>query len=837
METHHLIKNWFYSKKTKFINITFFSSVGFASISSASEMFDINAINTGIENKLSDSSLLSYLSKTEGQLPGRYQVNIYVNGNKVADELLEFIYDNEEKKLKPKITKEQLMSWGVKPSMLLQKNEISSTDKFLDIKRSIDGSDIHHDFFSNRLDISIPQIAMEMASRGYIDVTEWDDGINGMFINYSARFNLAWGNSNSQRNIYVGLRNGINWGAWRLRNHSYYNDTSEKAILHSLQTFLERDIRDLKSHLIIGETASDNGIMGAFQYHGIKLMSEESMLPQSRRGFAPVVSGVANTNAVVTVRQNGQIIYQTSVPAGEFLLNDLYPTSFNGDLQVMVTEANGSIRTFTQPFSNAPIMQREGSLKYSIELGKYREEKRIERPYFIQFSGIYGLPINLENYGNLSLLGGAFISEDKQVYVLGSGVSLGYLGGISLDMTYSQEQWQQYAKMTDQTYRLQYTKYIQNTATGLNLSAQYALEPDISHTFFQAIDIDRISKKQRLQIALSQALGKWGSLNINGYQQKYWGQSGSDNNLTVSFGSQYQSINYSFSYSHSEQNNPRRVDRLFSFNCSMPFRWKEKAYWGVYSYNSSGNTGGISTFSLNGSAFNSNQLQYDITQQYHHKNQQFSHGIRGNYVTSYGEFGAGWDYASEYQATHAEVTGALLFHQDGMTASRAFSDAIGLVKTQDINNLKVNNVPSLRTNGQGYAVVPMLTRYERNKVSVDTSTLKGNDDVELSSATVVPTSGAIILVDLKAKRGGRVVLKLKKNNRLLGFGTQVNILAQQHIVSSGIVANDGEVYLSGVPAQSIVQIKWGEAYTQQCQLPLKIDVSNQNIQFIDGVCQ
>ncbi|MEQ5136201.1 FimD/PapC C-terminal domain-containing protein [Providencia alcalifaciens] len=82
-----------------------------------------------------------------------------------------------------------------------------------------------------------------------------------------------------------------------------------------------------------------------------------------------------------------------------------------------------------------------------------------------------------------------------------------------------------------------------------------------------------------------------------------------------------------------------------------------------------------------------------------------------------------------------------------------------------------------------------------------------------------------------------MVLKLKKNNRLLGFGTQVNILAQQHIVSSGIVANDGEVYLSGVPAQSIVQIKWGEAYTQQCQLPLKIDVSNQNIQFIDGVCQ
>ncbi|MDR3040651.1 MAG: FimD/PapC N-terminal domain-containing protein, partial [Acinetobacter pittii] len=161
METHHLIKNWLYSKKIIFIKITFLSSIGFPSILCASELFDINAVNTGIGNQLSDPSLLNYLSKMEGQLPGRYQVNIYVNGSKVADELIEFIYDDEEKKLKPKINKDQLISWGVKPSMLLQENKISSADEILDIKHSIDGSDIHHDFFSSRLDISIPQIAME----------------------------------------------------------------------------------------------------------------------------------------------------------------------------------------------------------------------------------------------------------------------------------------------------------------------------------------------------------------------------------------------------------------------------------------------------------------------------------------------------------------------------------------------------------------------------------------------------------------------------------------------------------------------------------------------------
>lgn len=49
-------------------------------------------------------------------------------------------------------------------------------------------------------------------------------------------------------------------------------------------------------------------------YRGIKLASDESMLPQSQRGFAPVVRGIAQSNAMVTIRQNNSVIYQTSVP-------------------------------------------------------------------------------------------------------------------------------------------------------------------------------------------------------------------------------------------------------------------------------------------------------------------------------------------------------------------------------------------------------------------------------------------------------------------------------------------------------------------------------------------
>lgn len=40
------------------------------------------------------------------------------------------------------------------------------------------------------------------------------------------------------------------------------------------------------------------------------------MLPDSMKGFAPTIHGIARSNAQVTIRQNGYIINQRYVPPG-----------------------------------------------------------------------------------------------------------------------------------------------------------------------------------------------------------------------------------------------------------------------------------------------------------------------------------------------------------------------------------------------------------------------------------------------------------------------------------------------------------------------------------------
>ncbi|WP_157699308.1 fimbria/pilus outer membrane usher protein, partial [Serratia marcescens] len=45
---------------------------------------------------------------------------------------------------------------------------------------------------------------------------------------------------------------------------------------------------------------------------------DDNMLPPNLRGYAPEVTGVAKTNAKVTISQQGRVLYETTVAAGPF---------------------------------------------------------------------------------------------------------------------------------------------------------------------------------------------------------------------------------------------------------------------------------------------------------------------------------------------------------------------------------------------------------------------------------------------------------------------------------------------------------------------------------------
>lgn len=810
------------------------TTVLFPHVSFADETFNPEVLNLGIENQVADINNLDYFSYTGGQLPGVYSVDIYLNNKLIDNRQIRFIFDDDKKALVPEITKQDLLNWGVKESTTDVFNQQANATTITDITRIIPNSSYQYDFSRARLSFSIPQIALYNYGQGYISPTEWNDGINAAFVNYTYRQNKYWyRDQKDSDSVFLGLRSGLNIGAWRLRNHSTYNKTSDNASQwNSLQTYVERDIRRLKSRLTIGETASDNDVLESIPYRGIKLASDESMLPQSQRGFAPVVRGIAQSNAVVTIRQNNSVIYQTAVPPGEFAISDLYPTSYSGDLQVTIEEADGTTRTFTQPFSAVPMMQRAGSLKYSVDIGKYNADNVARKPSFLQASAIYGLPYNL------SLYGGTLLSADYQAYAIGSGVNLGYLGAISADITHARTTLIDNTEAQGQSYRVQYSKYLPETKTGFSL-ASYRYSTKDYYDFSAANDrFSSLShKKKQFQLSISQSLGDIGYLSLNGYQQYYWYQDRVDRNVNLSFNSNYRALSYSISYAYNKRQDSELTDQILSLSFSLPFNMGKNNNWVSYRYNTSKQGDAISSVSVSGTQLEDNNLQYDISQNYNHTRQEYSGSVNGNYNASGGEISAGYSYDKRYQSVNWGATGALLVHQGGITSSRTIYDSAILIKAEDVDHLKVSSAQSLYTNAQGYAVIPNVSRYERNKVTVDPASLTGNNDVELTSTVVIPTKGAIVLADFKARKGSRVLASLHFNGQPLPFGTQVEIYQDEHLISSGIVANEGEVFLNGVPEKSLLRAKWGNSAVEQCQTTLITDLSLEKIQFLQLDCR
>ncbi|HHN5969823.1 TPA: fimbria/pilus outer membrane usher protein, partial [Klebsiella pneumoniae] len=212
------------------------------------------------------------------------------------------------------------------------------------------------------------------------------------------------------------------------------------------------------------DSYTNGDIFDGFNFRGTQLASDDNMLPDSQRGFAPVIHGIARSTAQVSIKQNGYEIYQSTVPPGPFAINDLYAASSGGDLQVTIKENDGTRQVFSVPWSTVPVLQREGYTRYALTAGEYRSGNvQQEEPKFFQGTVLHGLPTGWTIYG------GAQLAERYRAVNLGMGKNMGDFGALSLDITQANATLSDYSDHQGQSIRFLYNKALSDVGTNIQL--------------------------------------------------------------------------------------------------------------------------------------------------------------------------------------------------------------------------------------------------------------------------------------------------------------------------------------------------------------------------------
>lgn len=763
------------------------------------------------------------------QMAGTYRIDIWLNNKYVLTKDISFVAMNGAGLL-PELSLGMLEKLGVRIYLFPKLAALPKQTIITNIGTFIPDASTRLNFDKQRLDISIPQSALNIRAQGTVDPMRWDQGIPTLLFSYNVNGSRNRVNQGNAKDLfYLNLQSGLNLGAWRLRNYSTATKNNNGHNFSSVSTTLNRDIQFLKGQLQLGETSTTGDIFDSIMFRGIQLYSDETMQPESMRGFAPTIRGIARTNAMVTIKQNGYTIYQTYVVPGSFEIRDLYPTSTSGDLDITVTESDGSEQRFVQPISTVPVMLREGRLKYSLSGGKYRPIKdRMHSPSFGQGTLAWGVS------NTLTLYGGMLGANNYLAGVLGGGLSFGEIGAFSADVTLADSKIKQdkTRRSRGTSYRVQYSKMITTTDTTVAL-ASYRYSSEGFYTFQELNDhaSQRYNKRSRQQLNLNQPLMSWGSFYISAYQQDYWLRKGYERSIITGINTSINEIAYSLSYTYSETPSVPQKDQILAFNFQIPLsKWLPKS-WASYSVNAKKNGGETYQVGVSGMALTDNNLSYSLHQGYSSSGAESRSSVSGTYKGSYGTVSAGYNYSRDNSQLNASLQGGIVAHEDGVTFSQPLGDTIMLVKAEGASGLKILNNSGVKTDWRGYAIVPYASAYQENRIAIDTRSIKDNTDIAESVINVVPTRGAVVRAKFNVRTGDRALIKLLYKNEPVPFGAMVKLEGSDVI---SIVGNNGELYLSGLNKGEHISVSWGQI---NCRATIKYERRAVAIQHVAALCQ
>ncbi|HEY2453857.1 MAG TPA: outer membrane usher protein [Scandinavium sp.] len=838
--------------------------------------------NTFLVGAAAENIDLSRYSNGNPTLPGIYKVNIYINEQLAGVVELDFV-DVGTKSAVPCFTSKNIAQLGIKQpddkSQLEQaviKDKVSSDTSFsdslegrcLDLKKLVPAATVVFDNAALRMDLSIPQIALERRYHNYVSPSLWEDGINAAMLSYNVNAYHNTNDGNESDSSYFGLNAGINLGAWhfRARGNANWNSDSGTTDIQYQNRYVQRDIPAWRSQLQLGEAYTTGDAFDSVSIRGARLYSDDRMLPSELTGYAPVVRGVANSNAKVTIEQNGYKIYETTVAPGQFAIDDLSPSGYGSSLEVTVEESDGTKRKFSVPFSSVVQLLRPGMSRWDFSAGEIQQNNLQDKPNLVQGTWYYGLNNMFTGYTGIQ-------ATDNNYYSVLLGVGMNTdIGAFSFDVTRSSVEIPDDQKYQGQSYRLSYSKLLSETNTSLNIAAyRYSTEnylglndammliDNVKHNMQDEdgnpYGLDNYSRlRNQVTLSVSQPLQfgdiDYGSFYTNFSWQDYWGGDEQRKNYSAGYSNGASWGSYSITLQRSYDEDDQADDSLYlSFSIPLEVIFggehKQSGFRSIESsFNSDFKGGNQLNVSSNGNS-ESGLFSYSVNTGYQqtHSDRSDTSSV-GGYMSYESDFGT-WSTSASASSDDSRqyslnTNGGFVLHSGGLTFSNdSFNDTdtMVLVKAPGAKGARINYGNST-VDRWGYGVTSSMTPYRENRVSLDVSTLENDVELKSTSGTSVPRQGAITMINFETDEGRSALLYLSRNDQQpIPLGAEVFDSDNQMV---GNVGQAGQAFIRGIQDSGKIKVVWGSNNDQTCyvryQLPENPTMLGHTLVLTNQVC-
>jgi len=716
------------------------------------------------------------------------------------------------------------------------------------------------------LDFLIPQILLNHQPRDYIPISEWDAGAPLVFLRHNTSFTRNMLRDSHYNYLWSMINTGGNLGMWQLRHQANlrYMESStggDHYKWNTVRTWVQRPLPTLSSELMVGDTFTDSSMFGSISFNGVKLATDQRMWPQARRGYAPEVRGVASTNARVLISQAGNVIYETQVPPGPFLINDLYNTRSQGDLKVQIIEADGKSSFFTVPYAAVPNSMRPGNLSYQFAAGKVRNYYSVQNTFT---EGVLQYGLNNSITSNT----GARLANDYQALLMG-GVYASQLGALSLNTTWSHARVEN--DMTKSGWRAE-ASYSKTFSTNTNLvlaayrysTAGYRDLEDVLGVRRQEKGgtnyySDTLKQRNRFTATVSQNMAEYGTLSLSGSSTDYYNNRSRITEMQLSYNNMWKKVSYNINLGR--QRSSWNTDSVYSVNdgdydasryqkytenvvsigISIPLDWRDNRSSIAFDTTRDKNTTSAMT-TLSGSAGQDSDFTYSLYSsydKYRDVHQGRDHDTRwGTNVqerTRMGTVRASYARSDDYHQLGLGTAGTLAIHGGGVTYGPYASDTFALVQAKGASGARINNAQGAKIDAFGYAIMPSLAPYRYNTISIDGNSIDQNVELEGGNVRVVPVLGGVPKVVFKTLSGTPTLIHASQaDGSPVPMGAEVKDSAGNSI---GMAGQNGQIYARLPDASGTLFVSWGG--NKQCrinyQLPSK-PAGDGSFVRLDGTC-